>query len=81
MKVLVVIESDYDCCDPKAAYLVPDDVDFDKLYRQWYQETLIPVKGKNQFGEWTSKIYGENSKTFESWLSEMYNPLVVEVLP
>ena len=81
MKVLVLMASDYDydyeSSYPVGAFFVPDDFDEPTERKKWSEETLRPATGRNQYGEWKSKIYGVHTKTFTDWLREKYEEVEV----
>lgn len=81
MKVLVLMESDYDydycSTQPVGAFVVPDDFNIELAHRQWAEETLRPATGRNQYGEWKSKRYGVHTQNFPDWLREKFERIEV----
>lgn len=79
MKVLVMMEHDYDYSYPVGAFIVPDDFDYAAHQRQWQEETFEPVRWKNQHGSGVStKWMGRPTISFAEWLRKKYE--AVEVL-
>lgn len=57
--------------------LVPEDFDYQKEYTRWREEAFVFAKGRNQYGEWTSKYYGREKVSFFDWLRQQYQEVEV----
>ena len=81
MKLLVLMDCyDYESEFVSAIFRVPDDCDQQELRKQYNEETLVPATGRNQYGEWKSKVYGRNTIQFHDWLREKFEMVEFETL-
>ena len=80
MKVLVMMEHDYDYSYPVGAFVVPDDFDHAAEQKQWREETFKPHRWRNQHGSGVSKYMGTSTISFADWLRKKYEAVeVIEV--
>lgn len=80
MKVLVIMEHDYDYSYPTGAFVVPDDFNHAEAWKQWQEETFMPHRWKNQYGEGVTRKYANPTFPFATWLERKYERVeVVEI--
>lgn len=65
----------YDDCDWNSGFgiIVPEDFDEFEASKQWLEETTLPAKWKNQYGEGvTKKRQRGTGVSFQDWLASKY---------